>query len=254
MSRFVKSRYPALNGLPVGDYRKKFSQATREANRIAGLTHDGRKRRRGPWHRYPELDSLPPRKRAVERVKRWSQRMRAAGLNSRGKPYGVPGRKGYPFEYVIECYACYLLLRSLSKVARIYGVTRQSIYEMFATRGLWFFPRSFKSIVEYNGRKYTPGKNGYLRDTIFRRGRKQGEALLHRRVWEQHHGPIPAGYQVGFRDHNKMNCSIRNLICLPHGRMSSRNATGENGATKTARERLALMLKGSRTAKLLEAA
>lgn len=33
----------------------------------------------------------------------------------------------------------------------------------------------------------------------------------HRHVWQQHHGPIPKGMLVTFRDGNRQNCDIQNL-------------------------------------------
>ena len=35
--------------------------------------------------------------------------------------------------------------------------------------------------------------------------------LLNRHVWTQHHGPIPAGHIVGFKDRDRTNCAIENL-------------------------------------------
>lgn len=46
------------------------------------------------WHRYPELDALPPKARAVARVQRWRERERyAKGLSQRGTQPKPPGRK-----------------------------------------------------------------------------------------------------------------------------------------------------------------
>lgn len=38
--------------------------------------------------------------------------------------------------------------------------------------------------------------------------------LKHKYVWEQHHGAVPEGHVIRFRDGDKMNCSIDNLICV----------------------------------------
>lgn len=35
--------------------------------------------------------------------------------------------------------------------------------------------------------------------------------LKHRIIWEQHNGPIPEGYNVQFKDGNKLNTNIENL-------------------------------------------
>jgi len=37
---------------------------------------------------------------------------------------------------------------------------------------------------------------------------------LHRVTWEQHHGAIPKGYNVQFRDGNSLNCDISNLYLI----------------------------------------
>lgn len=40
---------------------------------------------------------------------------------------------------------------------------------------------------------------------------------LHRAVWEEHNGPVPDGMVVSFRDSNKLNCDIDNLILISRG-------------------------------------
>jgi hypothetical protein len=58
-------------------------------------------------------------------------------------------------------------------------------------------------------------KDGYLQrkvnnDLPFQR-RWQ---MVHRLVWEQHHGPIPDRHLIAFIDGNKLNCAIENLECV----------------------------------------
>jgi hypothetical protein len=48
------------------------------------------------------------------------------------------------------------------------------------------------------------------RYTWIRTGLNQWQ-LLHRVVWEQTHGPVPAGMLVAFRDGNTLNCTPSNL-------------------------------------------
>ncbi len=38
--------------------------------------------------------------------------------------------------------------------------------------------------------------------------------FLHRAVWEEHNGPIPEGMVVSFKDSNKLNCDIDNLMLI----------------------------------------
>ena len=57
------------------------------------------------------------------------------------------------------------------------------------------------------------GKHGYM----IRKKQMQGEQWerwehLHRAVWEEHNGPIPKGMLVMFKDGDKTNCSIDNLM------------------------------------------
>jgi len=42
-------------------------------------------------------------------------------------------------------------------------------------------------------------------------------AFVHRMVWEEHNGPIPEGMIVSFRDSNKLNCDISNLMLISMG-------------------------------------
>ena len=65
--------------------RREWHRQRRDYFRSLGLTHDGKPRRRGRWHRYPALDALPPRARAVARARLWRERERyARGLTQRG--------------------------------------------------------------------------------------------------------------------------------------------------------------------------
>lgn len=55
--------------------------------------------------------------------------------------------------------------------------------------------------------------------------------FLHRAVWEEHNGPIPEGMVVSFRDSNKLNCDISNLMLITKGEnaaMSRKHYRSEN--------------------------
>lgn len=41
--------------------------------------------------------------------------------------------------------------------------------------------------------------------------------FLHRAVWEEHNGPIPDGMLVAFKDNDKLNCDISNLMLISMG-------------------------------------
>lgn len=49
----------------------------------------------------------------------------------------------------------------------------------------------------------------------------------HRIVWEQHHGPIPPGYNIQFRNHDKLDCRIENLYMISR----AEQMRTENGLT-----------------------
>ena len=38
--------------------------------------------------------------------------------------------------------------------------------------------------------------------------------FLHRAIWKEHNGPIPEGMMVSFKDSNKLNCDISNLMLV----------------------------------------
>lgn len=60
--------------------------------------------------------------------------------------------------------------------------------------------------------------NGYLASRPYDRRLKRQVAIYeHRRIWEEHFGPIPPGYDVHHEDGNKTNNCIENLRCMPHG-------------------------------------
>ena len=41
--------------------------------------------------------------------------------------------------------------------------------------------------------------------------------FLHRAVWEEHNGPVPQGMAVTFKDSDKLNCDIDNLVLVTKG-------------------------------------
>ena len=50
--------------------------------------------------------------------------------------------------------------------------------------------------------------------------------LLHRSVWEQHNGPVPDGMIISFKDGNKENCDIRNLMLISKSENALLNTSG----------------------------
>jgi hypothetical protein len=60
--------------------------------------------------------------------------------------------------------------------------------------------------------------DGYLRrkiaDGIGGFGNAKVWELVHRRVWEDAHGPVPKGYRIWWKDRDHKNCSLDNLELL----------------------------------------
>ncbi|ALO46609.1 hypothetical protein PS2015_1967 [Pseudohongiella spirulinae] len=50
--------------------------------------------------------------------------------------------------------------------------------------------------------------------------------FIHKRTWEQHHGPIPDGWVVSFLDGDRTNCAIENLELVERSVMAVRNRMG----------------------------
>ncbi|HEV2692406.1 MAG TPA: HNH endonuclease signature motif containing protein [Verrucomicrobiae bacterium] len=122
------------------------------------------------------------------------------------------GRRGLPASVVNVMWEDYQRLKSLEKVGALSGRSRQAVYAIFQARGFVLNKQKRHEPVIFNGRKFTPGKGGYLRDTIRRKG---FELELHRLMWIDAHGPIQAGHQVSFKDGNNQHCSLENLFCAP---------------------------------------
>lgn len=165
--------------------------------------------------------------------------------NQRGKGGVVCGRRGLPREWVLQMYADYQRLGSLEKVGKLHDRTRQNMFGIFQTHRLPLNAKKFLPARQVDGRKFTRqktgGKHRYWRATI----RKKKTEYLHHAVWIQHHGPIPPGFKVCFKDGNADNCRIGNLELLSNSEQVRKYAAkGENGATKAAAANLALLLSG----------
>lgn len=113
---------------------------------------------------------------------------------------------------VAHLYSLYLQGYSLEHIANVIyqcRFTRQSLYDMFRVRGYKLRSKRLLSPRLYKGIAYRDSKGGY-------RSRINGSQLyLHKVIWEEHNGPIPAGYYILFKDNNRENIVIENLMCLP---------------------------------------
>ena len=129
-------------------------------------------------------------------------------------PAGVlPSGQNTPFRLqhnnrAAEMYRLYCGGLSLSGVANVYGLTRQSVYDSLTRRGYKLRTMDKQPTVSFGGNLYTERSDGYWRKTTG--DRRQ----LHSDVWEVQFGAIPDGYELHHRDSNKSNNAIDNLECL----------------------------------------
>lgn len=66
---------------------------------------------------------------------------------------------------------------------------------------------------------------------------QQNGKALHREVWSEAHGPVPDGFEVHHRDHNRSNNSLRNLELLD-GTEHARHHAVKRGFGKAGKQHL----------------
>lgn len=54
--------------------------------------------------------------------------------------------------------------------------------------------------------------------------------LKHKWLWEQEHGPVPSGHVVAFRDGDKLNCRLENLMLISRNMLARLNQIGYGDA------------------------
>lgn len=112
-------------------------------------------------------------------------------------------------ETTYAMYDLYCQGQSLEEVGQAFGVTRQTVYTRFKRQNLDLRQRPKpKPFIEYEGRRYTIGTQGYYRAT------EGDRALLHRVIYENEVGPIPDGWDIHHIDHDKLNNTVTNFMCL----------------------------------------
>ncbi len=121
--------------------------------------------------------------------------------------------------------ARYLAGLSLADVAAEFSMTRQSVYKMLARRGVQLRTPQSRPQVIWRGEIYTLRAHGYFAKTTGRR------TYLHRDVYEDAFGPIPAGYDVHHVDEDKSNNSPENLALHSKSEHGQRHGFGGNQHT-----------------------
>ena len=81
--------------------------------------------------------------------------------------------------------------------------------------------------LTWNGESWGLYSSGYYRI---------GARYLHREKWMALRGPIPEGYVVHHKDHDRSNSAISNLCCMPRG-AHSRHHMGDTIHRKGANEK-----------------
>lgn len=85
-------------------------------------------------------------------------------------------------------------------------------------------------------------KEGYHQRKITDTGNTVSDYVeLHRLLWEEHNGPIPPGHVVMFKDGNKDNIVIENLLLISRGELGVMNKKGLINTPADAKE-IALLI------------
>jgi hypothetical protein len=108
-------------------------------------------------------------------------------------------------ELYAEMYEAYKSGLSLAEVGKMFGMTRQSVYEGFSRRGFVLIAKNAQPFQVIDGIKFTLRNHGYYSATT---GERQ---LMHRYIWEKHNGKIPESHDIHHIDHNRANNDISNL-------------------------------------------
>jgi hypothetical protein len=125
-----------------------------------------------------------------------------------------------------QMYSHYLEGYSLSEIGKMFGVTRQSVYEGFRCRGYKLREKKKLPFLTFNGVKFTLRNNGYY-------GRTDGDReLMHRYVWRYYKGDIPISYDIHHKNHNKADNDINNLELISKSEHAKKYSTGNNQFTK----------------------
>jgi hypothetical protein len=120
-----------------------------------------------------------------------ADRLRIIGADSRYKPNHVPANKGKPMS--------------------------EELYKRFAPT---MYQKGHEPHNIQNEGAERIDKDGYIQIRISKNVYK----LKHRVVYEQHHGPIPEGIKIKFKDGNKLNVNIDNLEAISYAQNMINNS------------------------------
>lgn len=122
-------------------------------------------------------------------------------------------------------YDLYCQGKSCAEIGKVFGRSRQSVWELFHRRGWDMRPRPpARQTVEFAGRKWS------LRDTGYYAATDGDRAQMHRVVWWLAHGAIPDDWDVHHMDHDRTNNDLANLQALSkadHARLHGEVVPGE---------------------------
>lgn len=113
---------------------------------------------------------------------------------------------------------------SLEEVGKIFGISRQAVYERFKKQKLKLRAKKNKPFIIVDDLKFTINKNGYFECTT------KDRLMLHNYVWEKHNGKIPIGYEIHHIDFNKVNNHIDNLLLVTPSEHTKIHSNHKNGS------------------------
>lgn len=62
-------------------------------------------------------------------------------------------------------------------------------------------------------------------------------------IWETAHGPVPKGHTVAFKDNNRLNCALDNLMLITRNELLALNLLGYSGLPAELRPTVVVMAK-----------
>lgn len=106
--------------------------------------------------------------------------------------------------------------KTLDDIAKVYKRTRQSVYDLFRSRGYPLRSKKHSEIIELDDIKFfLDARKKYFRATIGKR-----RMMLHLYVWEKYNGKLGADEVVYHKDRDFRNNAIENLRKISREKMS----------------------------------